>query len=81
MTLAAVRSFLSALATAYPDAASELEFADPYTLLVAVVLSAQTTDAAVNRVGRTLFKAAPEPRAMAALGEEGQKVYAAMTPL
>ena len=75
MTLAAVRSFLSALATAYPDAASELEFADPYTLLVAVVLSAQTTDAAVNRVGRTLFKAAPEPRAMAALGEEGVAEY------
>ncbi len=68
MTLAQVRSFLAALATAYPDAASELDFVDPYTLLVAVVLSAQTTDAAVNRVGRTLFTAAPTPHAMVALG-------------
>ncbi len=68
MTLVQVRGFIAALATAYPDAASELDYVDPYTLLVAVVLSAQTTDAAVNRVGRTLFAAAPTPQAMVALG-------------
>ena len=71
MSLAEVRGFLVALSTAYPDAASELEYADPYTLLVAVVLSAQTTDAAVNKAGRTLFAAAPDPAAMLALGVDG----------
>ena len=71
MTPEQVRGFLDALARAYPDAASELDFADAYTLLVAVVLSAQTTDAAVNRVGRTLFAQAPTPEAMVSLGAEG----------
>ena len=70
MTLAQVRLFLQALEAAYPDARSELEFADTFSLLVSVVLSAQTTDAAVNRVGRTLFAEAPTPDAMAALGVE-----------
>ena len=71
MTLAQVRGFIEALALAYPDAASELDFDGPYTLLVAVVLSAQTTDAAVNRATETLFRVAPEPAAMVALGPEG----------
>jgi endonuclease-3 len=71
MTLAAVRGFLEALATAFPDAKSELDYTDPYTLLVAVVMSAQTTDVAVNKVTRTLFAAAPNPAAMVALGVEG----------
>lgn len=71
MTLEEVRAFIDALATAYPDAASELHFRNPYTLLVAVVLSAQTTDAAVNRATATLFAEAPDPAAMAALGEQG----------
>jgi endonuclease III len=71
MTLAQVRGFLTALSAAYPDAASELDYVDPFTLLVAVVMSAQTTDAAVNRVGRTLFAAAPDPAAMVALGPDG----------
>jgi endonuclease III len=71
MTLAQVQGFIEALAQAYPDAASELEYTSPYTLLVAVVLSAQTTDVAVNRVGRTLFAAAPDPATMVALGAEG----------
>ena len=71
MTLVQVRAFLTALSGAYPDAASELDYRDAFTLLVAVVLSAQTTDAAVNKVGRTLFAAAPDPAAMVALGAEG----------
>ena len=71
MTLVQVRAFVAALATAYPEAESELDFADAYTLLVAVVMSAQTTDKAVNRVTRTLFAAAPDPAAMVALGAEG----------
>ena len=75
MTLAQVREFLGKLDAAYPDARSELDFTDPFTLLVAVVLSAQTTDAAVNRVGRTLFAAAPGPASMAALGADAIGVH------
>ena len=71
MTRTEVRAFLEALHAAYPDAASELNYTDPFTLLCAVVMSAQTTDAAVNRVGVTLFAAAPTPAAMAALGADG----------
>ena len=67
----AIRPFLEALRAANPDAQSELEFTNPYTLLVAVVLSAQTTDAAVNKATPALFAAAPTPAAMAALEAEG----------
>lgn len=75
MSLAAVGEFIAALAAAYPDAASELDFRDPYTLLVAVVLSAQTTDASVNRATETLFRDAPDPAAMVALGAAGIAVH------
>ena len=75
MKLANVRPFLDALHAANPDAQSELGFTDPFTLLVAVVLSAQTTDAAVNRATPALFAAAPTPAAMAALGAEGIGPY------
>ena len=71
MTLAQVRGFITALGAAYPAAASELDFENPYTLLCAVVMSAQTTDVAVNKAGRTLFAAAPDPAAMVALGVDG----------
>ena len=71
MPVADVRHFLEALAAATPDPRTELAYADPFTLLVAVVLSAQTTDAAVNRATPALFRAAPTPAAMAALGAEG----------
>jgi len=54
-------------ATAEPK--TELEYSSPYTLLVAVSLSAQATDVSVNRATRELFKAAATPDAMAALGE------------
>ena len=71
MPLADVRRFLEALARVNPDPRSELSYADPYTLLVAVVLSAQTTDAAVNRATATLFREAATPAAMVQLGEAG----------
>jgi len=64
-------AFLRALATANPAPETELLYSDPFTLLVAVVLSAQTTDAAVNRCTPALFAAAPTPEKMAALGAEG----------
>ena len=56
---------------ANPDPRSELEYADPFTLLVAVVLSAQATDVSVNKATRRLFATAPTPAAMVALGVEG----------
>lgn len=54
-----------------PEPQGELEHSDPFTLLVAVVLSAQATDAGVNKATRGLFAAASTPAAMVALGEEG----------
>ena len=71
MPLANIRPFLEALRAANPDAKTELAFTDPFTLLVAVALSAQTTDAAVNKASPALFAAAPTPAAMADLGAEG----------
>jgi endonuclease III len=71
MTLAEVRLFLEALARSMPAPKSELDYTDPYTLLVAVVLSAQATDAGVNRATAGLFREAPNPAAMVALGVEG----------
>ena len=63
-----VRPFMQALADANPEAASELEWSSPYTLLVSVVLSAQATDVSVNIATRPLFAEAPDPAAMVALG-------------
>jgi endonuclease-3 len=57
-------------AAAKPDPKGELEYINPYTLLVAVVLSAQATDAGVNKATRPLFKIADSPEKMVALGEE-----------
>jgi endonuclease III len=54
----------------YPEPPVPLDHVDPYTLLVAVALSAQTTDKKVNEVTPALFAAAPTPEAMAALGQE-----------
>ena len=53
----------------YPQPDIPLQHRDPFTLLVAVVLSAQTTDAMVNRVTPALFRKASTPAAMAALSE------------
>jgi endonuclease III len=53
----------------FPLPGIPLEHRDPFTLLVAVVLSAQTTDAQVNRVTPALFRRAPNPEAMAAMSE------------
>jgi len=58
------------LAETYPDARIELDFDDPFQLLVVTVLSAQTTDRRVNAVRPTLFAAYPDPQAMAAADRE-----------
>ncbi|MFQ3596149.1 MAG: endonuclease III [Sphingomonadaceae bacterium] len=59
------------LGAADPAPRTELVFTNPYTLLVAVVLSAQATDAGVNRATRGLFAVADTPEKMVALGLEG----------
>jgi endonuclease III len=60
----------SRFAAECPEPKGELEHVNAYTLLVAVVLSAQATDAGVNKATRALFKAASTPAKMLALGED-----------
>ena len=71
MKRADIPAFLTAIAAGNPDPKTELHYITPFQLLVAVVMSAQTTDVAVNKVTPALFKAAPDAPAMAALGEAG----------
>ena len=54
-----------------PEPKGELDYTNAFTLLVAVLLSAQATDVGVNKATRHLFQAAPSPAAMVALGVEG----------
>ncbi|MCR4948391.1 MAG: endonuclease III [Treponema sp.] len=60
---------------ANPAPVSELEYVNPFTLLVAVVLSAQATDKGVNKATGPLFKVADTPQKMLILGEEGLISY------
>jgi endonuclease-3 len=62
--------FFRRLAEANPSPTTELEYTNPYTLLVAVVLSAQATDVSVNIACRPLFAKVSTPEEMVALGEE-----------
>ena len=75
MTKAECALFFDRLAAANPAPKGELTFRNPYTLLVAVVLSAQATDAGVNRATGPLFKVADTPAKMVALGEPGLRDY------
>ena len=65
------------LAALNPNPTTELEYRNPFELLVAVILSAQATDVGVNKATKLLFPAAPTAAAMYALGEEGLKRYIA----
>ncbi len=67
----AIDALFEALAAERPNPRTELAYADPFTLLVAVVLSAQATDVGVNKATATLFAEAATPEAMVALGVEG----------
>jgi endonuclease III len=58
-----------------PEPKGELEYVNPFTLLVAVVLSAQATDAGVNKATRPLFQVAATPAAMVELGEDKVRDY------
>jgi endonuclease-3 len=70
MTRDQVFEFFRRLAEANPSPTTELESSNPYQLLVAVVLSAQATDASVNIACRPLFQRVKKPQQMVALGEE-----------
>src|SRR5690606_11269886 len=70
MRKADIVTFFDRLAEANPEPKGELEYHNPYTLLVAVALSAQATDKGVNKATRALFAVADTPEKMLALGEE-----------
>lgn len=76
MTRAKIAEFYERLAEAMPEPKTELEYHSPYTLLVAVALSAQATDVGVNKATKKLFAVADTPEKMVALGEEqlGQNI-------
>ena len=65
-----IADFFSRLKASNPDPRSELEFKNPFTLLVAVVLSAQATDKSVNKATEPLFVHVDTPEKMIAFGEE-----------
>ena len=67
--------FFRRLAEENPSPETELEFGNTYQLLVAVVLSAQSTDVGVNKATRALFRDVTTPAQMVALGEEGLKAH------
>ena len=69
------REIFSRLRAANPHPATELEYATPFELLVAVVLSAQATDKGVNLATRRLFPVANTPETIYALGEAGLADY------
>jgi len=70
-----VEEFFRRLEERDPDPRGELEYINPYTLLVAVVLSAQATDVGVNKATGPLFKVADTPEKMLALGEARLRDY------
>jgi len=70
-----IETFFARLSKAMPEPKTELRYVNPYTLLVAVVLSAQATDKGVNKATEELFKIADAPAKMVALGEAGLTRY------
>jgi endonuclease-3 len=71
LTRAEIETFFARLAAELPEPKGELEYVNPYTLLVAVVLSAQATDVGVNKATRPLFAKVDTPEKMLKLGETG----------
>ena len=69
MTRAEIEEFFARLKKHIPSPKTELEYKNPYTLLVAVALSAQATDKSVNKATAPLFKTVDTPEKMVALGE------------
>jgi endonuclease-3 len=69
------RAIFERFRAANPTPTTELEYRTPFELLVAVILSAQATDVSVNKATRGLFRDAPTPQAMLALGEKGVREH------
>ena len=70
-----IQKFFEILRAANPEPKGELQYTNPFTLLVAVVLSAQATDKGVNKATPALFRKADTPEKMAKLGEERLREY------
>ena len=70
-----VDAFFARLAEQNPEPKGELNWTNPYTLLVAVALSAQATDVGVNKATKSLFAIVSTPQDMLDLGEEGLKAH------
>jgi endonuclease-3 len=75
MNPARIRAIYRRLQAANPSPTTELEHSTPFELLVAVMLSAHTTDKSVNGATRKLFPIANTPATILALGEDGVKPY------
>ena len=75
MKPANVHEFYKRLSELNPEPATELKYVNPYTLVVAVALSAQATDVGVNKATRALFREVKTPEEMLALGEDGLKAH------
>jgi endonuclease-3 len=75
MKTAQVEELFRRLSERLPEPKTELEYRNPYTLLVAVVLSAQATDVSVNKATEPLFRIADTPEKMLALGEARLKDF------
>lgn len=72
---ARINELFARFETEEADPRTELDYPSPYTLVVAVALSAQATDVQVNKATTKLFAAADTPQAILALGEEGLKAF------
>lgn len=75
LSLESINAIFEIFAADNPEPKTELQYSSPYTLLVAVTLSAQATDISVNKATKPLFQIADNPAAMVALGVEGLKQY------
>lgn len=75
LSAAAINKIFATFQKLNPHPKTELNYTNPYTLLVAVVLSAQSTDAGVNRATEKLFQVADNPKAMVKLGLTGITKY------
>jgi endonuclease-3 len=75
LTRPQIDAFFARLAERMPTPRTELDYINPYTLLVAVTLSAQATDVGVNKATKALFKTVDSPAKMLALGEAGLKQH------
>lgn len=75
MTKKQIQTFFERLREQHPNPKTELNYANPFELLVAVTLSAQATDVSVNKATDKLFPVANTPEAIYALGVDGLKEY------